>query len=92
VVQTSAHRLTADQVLEVVRAAIATVLELDPARIDAATTLADLGADSLALVVMAELLEEQVGPSAPPGYRIGDRELAELRTVGDVADLVLASL
>jgi acyl carrier protein len=92
VVQTSAERLAADQVLEVVRAAIATVLEIDPAGIGPETTLADLGADSLALVVMAEIIEERVRPFAPPGHRLGDRELAELRTVGDAVELVTASL
>src|SRR3954467_8134384 len=92
VVQTSAERLAADQVLEVVRVAIATVLEIDPAGIDRSTMLADLGADSLALVVLAEVIEEHVRPYAPPGHRLGDRELAELRTVGDTVDLVTASL
>ena len=91
-VQTSAERLAADQVLEVVRAALATVLEIDPAGIDRSASLADLGADSLAVVVMAEIIEDQVRPVAPPGHRLGDRELAELRTVGDVVDLVTASL
>jgi acyl carrier protein len=90
--QTSAERLAADQVLEVVRAAIATVLEIDPAGIGPEATLADLGADSLALVVMAEIIEEQVRPFAPPGHRLGDRELAELRTVRDAVELVTASL
>jgi acyl carrier protein len=92
VVQTSAERLAAGQLLDVVRGAIATVLEIDASGIRPTTPLADLGADSLALVVMAELIEEQLRPYAPPGHRLGDRELAELRTVGDTVDLVAASL
>jgi acyl carrier protein len=91
-VQTSAEPLAADRVLEVVRVAIATVLEREPASIAAETTFDQLAADSLALVVMAELIEEQVAPFAPTGFRLGDRELAELRTVGDAVDLVLTSL
>jgi acyl carrier protein len=91
-VQTSAERLAADQVLEVVRAAIGTVLERDPATIAADTTLESLGADSLALVVMAEVIEESLAGVAPDGFRLGDRELAELRTVGDAVDLVVKSI
>jgi len=91
-VQTSAEPLAADEVLEVVRAAIATVLERDAETIVAETTFEALGADSLALVVMAEIIEERLAPVAPAGFRLGDRELAELRAVSDAVDLVLESL
>ena len=90
--QTSAEPLPADQVLEVVRAAIAIVLERDAETIVAETTFEALAADSLALVVMAEIIEERLASVAPPGFRLGDRELAELHAVRDAVDLVLESL
>ncbi len=82
-----------EHVLGLVRAAIARVLELDPATITAATSLrADLGADSLALVEVAEIVEEQLRATVAGEFRIDDEDLERLETVGEAVDYVLARL
>ena len=69
---------------DVVRAAIGVVLEVDPASVTAATSLADLGADSLARVGIADVVEHDL---ATRGWRlhIDDGALARMSTVDDVA-------
>lgn len=85
---TRAERPTEADVLDVVRDAVAVVLEIDPAAVDRASTFAELRADSLALVEVAEILEERFAPA----LRIPDAGLEALRTVGDAVDLTLAQL
>ena len=85
-------RLSADDVLGVVRDAVATVLELDPAGIDRRTAFVALQADSLALVEVAEIVEEQLAPFAPAAFRIPDADLEALVTVGEAVDYALARL
>jgi acyl carrier protein len=87
-VLTSAERPTEADVLDVVRHAVAVVLEVDPAGVDRESTFADLRADSLVLVEVAEILEERFAPV----LRIPDAELETLGTVGDAVDLTLAHL
>ncbi|MCU1673254.1 MAG: acpP [Frankiales bacterium] len=85
--------MTADEVLAVVRAAVVTVLELDPATITRATSFKDdLQADSLALVEIVEIVEETLAPRARPGFHIEDEDLDALATVGDAVDYALARL
>ena len=85
---TSAERPTEADVLDVVRRAVAVVLEVDPVGIDRESTFADLHADSLVLVEVAEILEQQYAPS----LRIPDAGLGALRTVGDAVELTLANI
>lgn len=86
-------RLTADDVLAVVRSAVATVLELDPSTVDRATRFReDLRADSLALVEIVEIVEETLAPHARPGFHIEDEELDALTTVGEAVDHALERL
>ena len=81
------------EVLEVVRGAVVRVLEVDPARVQPGTLLVeDLRADSLALVEVVELVEEELAPRAPAGFHVDDDELERLRTVGEAVDLVLSLL
>jgi acyl carrier protein len=81
-----------EAVLEVVRSAVATVLEVDPAGVGLATRFAeDLGADSLALVEIVEIVEEELSGSAP-GFHVADEELDGLRTVGEAVDLAARRL
>ncbi|MBV9096741.1 MAG: acyl carrier protein [Frankiaceae bacterium] len=75
-------------VFALVRDALATVLERDPATITADTTLADLAADSLALVEVAEIVEEQVAALTGRRLHIPDTDLEAFRTVGDAAEFV----
>ena len=85
--------LTADEVLDVVRAAIVRVLEVDPAAVGRGTRLVDdLHADSLALVEIVEIVEEQLLPIARPGFRIEDEDLDVIESVGDAVDYAVARL
>lgn len=85
--------LTPSSVLEVVRRACVTVLEVDPAAVTAATRFVeDLRADSLALVEIVEIVEEELAPRARPGFHLADEELDALQTVGEAVDLAMAHL
>ena len=82
-----------DEVLAVVQAAIATVLELDPTTVTRDTRFRDdLQADSLGLVEIVEIVEEELAPRARPGFHIEDEDLDGLRTVGEAVDYALARL
>ena len=83
--------MTPDDVLRVVREAVATVLELEPADIDRSTRFrTDLAADSLALVEIVEIVEETLAPLARPGFHIDDEDLDALVSVGDAVDYAVA--
>ena len=85
--------MTHDQVLAVVQAAIATVLEVDPTTVTRETRFRDdLQADSLGLVEIVEIVEEELAPRARPGFHIEDEDLDGLRTVGEAVDYALARL
>ena len=85
--------LTEEQVLEVVQRAVATVLELDPSSVGRSTSFkGDLKADSLALVEIVEIVEEELAPQARPGFHIDDEDLDGLTTVGEAVDYALARL
>jgi acyl carrier protein len=85
-------RLSAEDVLGVVRDAVATVLEIDPVRVDRDTAFGDLLADSLALIEVAEIVEERLAPYATAPFRIPDADLEALLTVGAAVDYALARL
>ena len=77
--------MTPDEVLDLLRGAIATVLELDPMSVTRETRFVqDLAADSLAIVQIVDVLEESAGLSLDDGV------LDDLMTVGDAVDHVLA--
>jgi len=85
--------LTPEEVLEVVRGAVVTVLEVPPATVTRSTRFReDLAADSLALVEIAEIVEEALAPRARPGFHLEDDDLDALTTVGDAVDLAVAGL
>jgi acyl carrier protein len=85
--------VTWSEVLDVVRMAVARVLEIDPSTVSRATSFAaDLHADSLALVEVVEILEEELAPRARAGFRIDDDDIEDMATVGDAVDYVLARL
>ncbi|MGB8649101.1 MAG: acyl carrier protein [Mycobacteriales bacterium] len=82
--------MTPDDVLALLRSAVQTVLEIDPQTVTLQTRFVeDLKADSLALVEIVEILEEQV---ARPGFRIDDEDLDALETVGQAVAYALARL
>lgn len=81
-----------DDVFAVVRDAVATVLERDPSSVTWDSGFAELQADSLALVEVAEIVEERLAPYVPGGLHIPDDELEQLQTVGEAVTLALARL
>jgi acyl carrier protein len=91
-VLTRADHPTAEEVLGVVRDAFAVVLEVDPVGITRDSTLAALDVDSLALVEVAEILEEQFTPYAQQPFVIADADLEQFSTVGQTVDYVMARL
>jgi acyl carrier protein len=71
-------------VFDVVRQAVVTVMEVDPATVMPETRLVeDLRCDSLALVEIAEIVEE-----ALPGVTIEDAALDDITTVGEAVAYV----
>jgi acyl carrier protein len=81
-----------EEVLGVVRAAVATVVDVDPSRVHAGTRFReDLQADSLALVEIVEIVEERLDARAP-GFHVDDEELDGLRTVAEAVELAVRRL
>jgi acyl carrier protein len=85
--------VTGDEVFEIVRAAVARVLEIDPATVTRSTSFAaDLHADSLALVEVVELVEGQLRRRGKRSFQIDDDDIEDLQTVGAAADYAVARL
>jgi acyl carrier protein len=81
-----------DEVLTLVRERLAEILEIDEALVVREARFAeDLDADSLALIELVEILEEELGERTV-GFTVDDEDLADLRTVGDAVDYVVARL
>ncbi|MFM8305233.1 MAG: acyl carrier protein [Actinomycetota bacterium] len=81
-----------DDILALIRERLAEILEISEEGITREATFADdLGADSLALIELVEVLEEDIGERTV-GFTFDDEDLAELRTVGDAVDYVMARL
>ncbi|MBI2168599.1 MAG: acyl carrier protein [Actinobacteria bacterium] len=81
-----------DEVFALIRERLAEILEVDESTVglDADFTQ-DLDADSLALIELVEALEEELGERTV-GFRIDDEDLADLKTVRDAVDYVVARL
>src|SRR5579863_7806633 len=81
-----------DEVLELVRAQLADILEIEPGEINESSSFAeDLNADSLALIELVEALEQELSTQVA-NFRIDDEDLEDLRTVRDAVDYVSAKL
>lgn len=82
--------LDRQQVFELVRDRLADILEVEPTGISEGDSFTDdLEADSLALIELAEALEEELGERTV-GFRIEDEDLEDIKTVRDAVDYVLA--
>lgn len=88
-VLTQATRPSADKVFGVVRDALAVILAVSAQSIEAESSLADLGADSLVRIELAEIVEQQLAAYLPD-LHIPDADLASMQTVGDAVAVVLA--
>lgn len=81
-----------DEVLAMIRERLAEILEIDEARVTREARFdEDLSADSLALIELVETLEDELGERTV-GFSIDDEDLADLATVGDAVDYVIARL
>jgi acyl carrier protein len=77
--------MTREEVLSYIRAHLADELELDPARVEEGTRFKDdLEADSLDLYSLVQELEDTYG------VRMSDEQAAQIKTVGQAVDFVLA--
>ena len=81
-----------DDVFGLVRERLAAILEIDEDRITRdARFVEDLDADSLALIELVEELEEELGERTV-GFHVDDEDLADLHTVREAVDYVVARL
>jgi acyl carrier protein len=81
-----------DEVLAIIRERLAEILEIDEGRVTLESSFAeDLDADSLALIELVEALEDELGERTV-GFSIDDDDLADLKTVRDAVDYVVARL
>lgn len=79
-----------DDVLALVQENLAEILEIDPGRVSReARFREDLDADSLALIELVEVLEAEIGERTV-GFSVDDEDLAELHTVGEAVDYIVA--
>jgi acyl carrier protein len=77
--------VTRDDVFNAIREHLADELELDPARVGEGTRFKeDLDADSLDLYTLVQELEDSYG------VKMSDEEAAQITTVGQAVDFVLA--
>ena len=77
--------MTREEILELIRNHLADELEIDPARIEEGTRFKeDLEADSLDLYTLVQELEDSYG------VRMSDEQAAQIQTVGQAVDFVLA--
>jgi acyl carrier protein len=81
-----------DDVLGLIRERLAEILEIDESRITREARFAeDLEADSLALIELVEVLEAELGERTV-GFSVDDEDLADLHTVGEAVDYMVARL
>jgi len=80
--------ISRDEVLRIVTDRLAEILEINASEISEDQSFAeDLRADSLALIELVEVLEEEFGERSV-GFRIEDEDLEDLRTARDAVDYV----
>ena len=77
--------MTREEIFGLIRGHLSDELDLDPSRIDESTRFKeDLEADSLDLYTLVQELEDSYG------VRISDEQAADILTVGQAVDFVLA--
>jgi acyl carrier protein len=84
--------VTPGEVFDVVTEAVGTVMEIDPASLSRDTDLVrDLGADSLAIVEIVEIVEERLSERSK-SFVIADDDIERLVTIGDAVDYAVGRL
>lgn len=84
--------ITRDEVVVIVRDQIAEILEIDADTVSEDARFAeDLHADSLALVELVDMLEEELSERTV-GFEFDDEDLVDLGTVRDAVDYVMAKI
>jgi hypothetical protein len=76
--------------LSTVRDAVAIVCEVDAGMLTGETSLDDLGADSLARVSIAEVIEASVAAASGRKLHIDDDSLGRITRLSELADYVAA--
>ncbi|MBW3536722.1 MAG: acyl carrier protein [Actinobacteria bacterium] len=84
--------MSREAVVDFITEQLADILERSPEGIEESSSFAeDLDADSLALIELVEILEQELGERTV-GFQIDDEDLEDLRTVRDAVDYVMAKL
>ena len=84
--------ISRSEILGLIKERLADILEIDPSEIaEGHSFVDDLDADSLALIELVEVLEDEFGERTV-GFRIDDEDLQDLRTVRDTVDYIEARL
>jgi acyl carrier protein len=77
--------MTREEIFALIRGHLSDELDVDPSRIDESTHFKqDLDADSLDLYTLVQELEDSYG------VRMSDEQAAQIQTVGQAVDFVLA--
>ena len=84
--------MSREAVVDFITEQLADILERSPEGIEESSSFSeDLDADSLALIELVEILEQELGERTV-GFQIDDEDLEDLRTVRDAVDYVMAKL
>ena len=84
--------ISRSEILGLIKERLADILEIDPSEIaEVHSFVDDLDADSLALIELVEVLEDEFGERTV-GFRIDHEDLQDLRTVRDTVDYIEARL
>ena len=82
--------LTREDVERIIQDQVGEILAIDPDSVKVTDRFAeDLRADSLALVELVDMLEEELSERTA-GFEFDDEDLADLVTVADAVDYVMA--
>lgn len=82
--------ISRDEVVRIVRDQVSEILEIPVDSVsETSQFVRDLRADSLALVELVDGLEEELSERTA-GFEFDDEDLADLVTVGDAVDYVMA--
>ncbi len=80
------------EVVAVIVDRLSELLAVDPSTIsEGSRFIEDLGTDSLVMVNLLDMLEEEFGERTV-GFEIDDEDLDDLRTVGETADYIVSRL